>query len=172
MYRNQYGPAIDKSKVDLIAARARRLGFRRQDIEDAQQQIVLVLMDFRFDAAKSNGATEKTVITAIIDRQLLAIRRSRRRYASHVAGSEHIPLDVADATDSKTSQRQFAMMVDLEKARTHLSSEAREICDSLAGGSSLNAIAEQMGLSWHTVRRQVVQIRQCFVRLGIDATIG
>ena len=64
--------------------RAKRLGIRRHDLEDAQQEIVLDVLDFRFDAAKSNGACERTALTSLIDRRLMTMLRAKRRYAQRV----------------------------------------------------------------------------------------
>ncbi len=75
MFKNNYASVIEKWKVDLIVSRARRLGFRRQDLDDAQQQIVVELLSFEFDPTRSNGATEETAVTALIDHQLLSLRR-------------------------------------------------------------------------------------------------
>jgi hypothetical protein len=79
MYRNQYDSVIDKSKLAWINSRARRMGFRRQDLDDVQQQVSIALLQFNFDEARSNGASERTAITAVIDRQLRKIRRSVKK---------------------------------------------------------------------------------------------
>ena len=59
----------ERNIAKWISSRARRMGFRGHDIEDVQQQIMLVLMDFRLDAEKANGASSQTAITSVIDRQ-------------------------------------------------------------------------------------------------------
>ena len=50
----------EKTISKWISSRARRMGFKRHDIEDVQQQILLVLMDFEFNPEKSNGASGQT----------------------------------------------------------------------------------------------------------------
>jgi hypothetical protein len=55
------------------------MGFRRQDLDDVQQQVSIALLQFNFDEARSNGASERTAITAVIDRQLRKIRRSVKK---------------------------------------------------------------------------------------------
>ncbi len=57
-----YDGLVERWIVDLIAARARRMGFRTGEIPDIQQQIILEVMAFRFDADKSNGAKESTAL--------------------------------------------------------------------------------------------------------------
>ncbi len=172
MYRNQYGSVIDKSKIKLIAARARRMGFRRQDIEDVQQHIAMVLMEFNYDPEKSNGASETTAITALIDHQLLSLRRSQQRYAKRVTGSENIPSDVPDALYEPVEERRMAIATDLDMAKAQLSPMAREVCESLADGQSLNEIAKRLGVGWHTIERHVESIRGCFEQFGIDAVLS
>jgi hypothetical protein len=76
MFQNDYGEVVEKWKVALILRRAIRMGFRRHDLEDVQQQVVVELLAFTFDPAKSNGASETTVITALIDNTLKTIRRA------------------------------------------------------------------------------------------------
>ena len=168
MFKNDYGVVIEKWKVDLIVSRARRFGFRRQDLEDAQQQIVWVLLGFEFDPARSNGATEETVVTALIDNQLLTLRRTRQRYQRHVSGNDgDLSDDNALATECLAA-KQFTAASDVATVMAHLSPAARQVCSSLANGFSLNEISQQQGVGWHTVERQIRGIRHRFEELGID----
>jgi integrase len=96
MYRNKYDSVIDKSKLAWINSRARRMGFRRQDLDDVQQQVSIALLQFTFDPSKSNGASERTAITAVIDRQLRKIRRTRTRHVDRLGCSEDLPTDLQD----------------------------------------------------------------------------
>ncbi len=65
MNRHAYEGVVDHWKVDLIRTRARRLGVRRHDLEDAQQEIALDVQKFHFKSAKSNGACERTAHPAL-----------------------------------------------------------------------------------------------------------
>jgi hypothetical protein len=161
-------PPSQKSINKWIASRARRMGFRGHDIEDVQQQILMVLMDFEFDPEKSNGGSYRTAVTAVIDRQLRCIRRSRLRYADRVTGSENIPSDVIDTSHGVNAARHVSVLEDLAIARSHLSPTAQQICDALSDGRSINEIAQQMELSWHTIRKHVDAIRECFAALGLS----
>ena len=40
---NDYGGLVEPWKVALIAARARRFGFRGHELEDVQQEIIYIL---------------------------------------------------------------------------------------------------------------------------------
>ena len=57
-------------KLNLIKSRARLQGFRRHSLEDAVQEVALVVLEFEYDAEKSNGATETTALVTVIDRRL------------------------------------------------------------------------------------------------------
>jgi RNA polymerase sigma factor (sigma-70 family) len=158
----------EKTIAKWIAARARRMGFRGHDIEDVQQQILMVLMDFEFSPDKSNGASIRTAITSIIDRQLRFMRRTRLRYSDHVSGSENLPSDVADTSHGVNASRRISLSEDLATARSKLSPLSQSICDALSEGQSINEIAQAMGISWHTVHKHVASIREQFSNLGLD----
>lgn len=168
MFKNDYGPLIEKWKIDLIVSRAKRLGFRRQDLEDAQQQIVIELLEFAFDPARSNGATEETAVTALIDHQLLTLRRSRARYAERVTASDDQWGSDESLIADDSIQEQVATNTDIATGIAQLSPLARQICEALSDGLSVNETAQRLGVGWHTVERQVRSIRECFRRLGID----
>ncbi len=163
MFRNDYGGAIAQWKLDLILARARRLGFRRHDLEDVQQELVVTVLRFSFDPAKSNGATELTVLTAVIDNKLLAIRRAKLRYAKRFAelGDEELTLEDSFSTES------LEQAADVQRAVVSLPPPGQGICSALAEGRSVNDIARSEGTSWHTVRRQIDGIRRRFERVGL-----
>jgi DNA-binding NarL/FixJ family response regulator len=158
----------EKTISKWISSRARRMGFKRHDIEDVQQQILLVLMDFEFNPEKSNGASGQTAITAVIDRQLRQYRRTRNRYTDHVTGSENMPRHVVDSSYGVDQATHISMLADLAKARTLLSPIEQQISDALADGQSINEIAKTMKMNWHTVNKHVASIRDCLESLGLD----
>ena len=49
MSLNKYGDSVEQWKVDLIVRRAHFFGFREEDIQDIQQELVLKLMTFKYD---------------------------------------------------------------------------------------------------------------------------
>jgi DNA-directed RNA polymerase specialized sigma24 family protein len=167
MYRNKYDTVLDQSKVAWINSRARRMGFHRQDLDDVQQQVSLALLHFTFDPAKANGATERTAITAVIDRQLRKMRRTRRRHADELSGSENIPDDLIDPTASASLQC-VGQATDIDIAMQKLCPTAKVICQHLAQGQSINEISRRLGVSWHTVDRMIANIRQSFEQVGLD----
>ncbi len=168
MYRNDYAEAIEKWKVDLIVSRAKRLGFRPEDLEDAQQQIVLTLLSFEFDAERSNGASERTVVTSIIDHQLLALLRARRRYKNRVTNDDEIRSDDPSLACEWRDGYRLTMASDVNTAMSRLSPTSRQVCELLAEGHSSHQVAQRLGIGWHTVQEHIRSIRRCFERSGID----
>jgi len=166
---DQLASTSNKAISKWIATRARRMGFKRHDIEDVQQQIMLVLMDFQFDPERTNGASEQTVITSVIDRQLRKLKRSKNRYGEHVAGSEDLPSDVEDDSFGAEATTHVNMAQDIAIARSQLTEFEQLICDALAQGLSINEIAKNMDINWHTVNKHVAKIRERFQSVGLDS---
>ena len=69
-----------EEKLDLIRSRAVRFGIKRHDLEDAVQDVIIDLLEFTPDPDKTNGATESTVLIAVIDRRLMEWLRTQKRY--------------------------------------------------------------------------------------------
>lgn len=167
MYRNKYDSVIDKSKLAWINSRARRMGFRRQDLDDVQQQVSIALLQFTFDPSKSNGASERTAITAVIDRQLRKIRRTRTRHVDRLGCSEDLPTDLQDGY-GLAGVHHARHATDIGVAMKKLCPTARTICEQLSEGQSINEIANRMGVSWHTVNKHLATIRECFASVGLS----
>jgi len=169
MFQNNYGTLIETWKVNLILARAKRMGFRRHDLEDAQQRIVLAMLRFEFDETRSNGATEVTALVAVIDHQLITMKRAKDRYAQRVGQRDEVfgGDDVSPPTPCDGVNTAQAM--DIRQAVADLPPLAQQICQALSEGLSTHEIACRHGIGWHTVRRQVRGIRRYFEHLGLDA---
>ena len=82
MYAIEHAGVVETWKADLILERARRLGFRGPDLDDAFQEVVLAVCDFCYDEGRSNGACEATALTTVIDRRLKSFLRRRYRHES------------------------------------------------------------------------------------------
>jgi RNA polymerase sigma factor (sigma-70 family) len=158
-----YDGVVERWKVDLIAARARRMGFRADEIPDVQQQIILDVIAFRFDADKSNGARESTALQALIDNHLKNICRASARYQAHLEqlGGER-PLE----SDFESEE----LAADIRAMMTTLTEREQDVCLALARGESKHEIAERLGCGWHTVDRLVQRIREHFADCARMAT--
>ncbi|MFM2096838.1 MAG: hypothetical protein RIS70_3962, partial [Planctomycetota bacterium] len=156
---------IDTWKLKLITSRAKRRGLRGVDLEDAQQTLVLELLGFVFDPAKSNGATEATALVAVIDRRLAMMRRGERR---HVARTERFKESLGQAASDEGSHVPHTnLSLDVRAAVADLPPVAQQICNALAEGQSVNEIARQLGMQWRAVRKQIDSISAYFVCRGL-----
>lgn len=156
-----YDGLVERWKVDLIATRARRMGFRKDEFPDIQQQIILDVMAFRFDADKSNGAKESTALQALIDNHLKNICRASARYQAHL---EQLGGERPFETDFESEE----LAADIRETLATLPDREQDVCLALARGSSKHEIAERLGCGWHTVDRLVHRIRERFTENGLD----
>ncbi len=172
--RNDYGSLVEAWKVDLIIDRARLKGFREDEIEDAQQEIVLAILDFKYDPNNEAGATEATALTALIDRQLAFILRKQARRAKHekkyrllhgVVDDKPIPVVAQDAQQ----EREIDFPADVHRAVCDLSPFEQQVCAALADGQACSSIAEDVGVSRYELDRTVNRIGDVFRAQNLDA---
>ena len=162
MVQNTYVGVPSSRHVNLIASRAKKMGFPRDKIDDLQQTIVPKLEKFEFDPAKANGASEMTAIIAVIDSELRAARRTQRRYEEHLA--EH-----RFARGSLTApQEPVDLQIDVCEALVELSDDEQRVAELLASGASVQQIADELGCHWLTIDRIVRHIRERFEDLNLD----
>jgi DNA-directed RNA polymerase specialized sigma24 family protein len=165
MHNNRYTDIVDHWKIELLRTRARRLGFDPHDIQEAEQEIVPLLAEFQFDP--TNGATERTALTCVIDNRLKNVKRRSARYARHIAESRSMKCD--DAVD--TTARSL-LVIDVRDAVAGLPDREQAVCRGLLDGDSVHEIAKQLGCTWHTIRRLLDGIRERFTAMGLDGWLG
>lgn len=154
-----YEGVVERWKVDLIVARAQQMGFRSDEMPDIQQQIVLEVLAFEFDA--SNGAKESTALQALIDNHLKKMCRTTARYQAHLKR----------LVDERTFETDFAAeerAVDFRAVLAELTEREREVCLALAEGAKKHEIARRLGCGWHTVDRLIARVRERFEDNGLD----
>jgi DNA-directed RNA polymerase specialized sigma24 family protein len=175
MTQNTYPPELPKWKIKLIQRRALRMGFRRDEVDDALQRIVPHVLRFVFDPAKANGACEQTALVALIDQQLKAMARAQSRYRRHIEqfrhdlGAQHDreAVPAAALCDEPTE-----LVLDVQMAVAGLPSPERDVCTALGNGCSLAQIARDLGCTWHEVRRTIESIRNRFEVTGLAGWMG
>jgi len=173
--QNEYGQLVEQWKVDLIQQRARKKGFRAGEFADVEQVVIRAVMAFRFDPAKSNGATEATALTAVIDRQLAFIRRSearnqrreKRLQARINAQADAAGLEVADRTPKDAE----ALSCDVREAVSKLTEDEQFVCEGLARGVSRAEIARELGITRHQMEKIVLGVRNRFREIGLEAWV-
>lgn len=167
MYAIAHAGVVETWKAELITARAKRLGFRGTDADDAFQEVILAVLGFVYDEDKSNGACEATALTTVIDRRLRS--HLRRRYRQDRV-EQFSPETLVDEGPSYLPT--LARDVDVREALARLPEREQSICQSLAQGESIAQIANGLGCSWHALDRAVVHIRAYFEDLGLDAWVA
>lgn len=164
-------------KLNLIKSRARILGFRRHDLEDAVQEVMLSVLEFKFDQEKSNGATEATALTTIIDRRLKLLKRASRRYAGLIErATGRLSIEYRGCQDGPFEEdhngESRIVSDEVSAALAGLDDETLQIAQLLMEGMSTKAIAEQLGTSWHRADRLVSVIRERLEAAGLNPSIS
>lgn len=176
MFTNSYGEVIEPWKVELIVRRARRWGIAGSDLDDAQQEIVLSLLDFVYDPENLNGASEVTAVTAVIDRRLAMIRRKETRHLRREERFRAIAVVVDEVLrvtpNAVLDEDDRNLAIDLKSVIEDLSPRARRVCEYLSEGRTLNEIAGLLGIDWRAVRREVDAIRLHLQQSGLGAMTG
>lgn len=173
MHPQNCSRTIDRWKLDLVRARAFRLGFRGADLDDAQQEVLLEVIAFQFRPERANGAHEATALVALIDRRLCMAKRRQRRYQQCLDRVQQwIDADNSTAEAEQTDyEEQISRRLDVQELVATLAPEDQALCRALADGESVEAIANRLQCSWHTVKRQVDRLRTLLVEIGMDGYV-
>jgi len=173
--RNEYGELVERWKVDVILDMARKKGFRPDELDDVQQEIVPAVLAFRFDSQKSNGATERTAVTALVNRRLTFIQRGRARQLKHherymeLIGLKNDKPFEEIAEDVHPDA--VAMAFDVREAVAGLPAQEQAVCAALSRGDNRLGIAKAMGLTRSAVECLIRHIREQFHAGGLDAWV-
>ena len=160
MKRFCYDGVLPQWKVKLVQQRARRLGFRDDQLDDVMQDLALTLSEVKHDADHANGATEATMLTSVIDRQLCKMRRAESR-------REGLEQRVALSGDEYYDNSDVERRLDVETVVAMLNDKQQEVCRLLNEGHNKSAIARQLGCGWHAVDRITRDIRRHFEKHGL-----
>jgi RNA polymerase sigma factor (sigma-70 family) len=173
---NDYGGLIEQWKVDLIKARARRFGFRDDELPDLEQVIVLQLIEVEYAPGDENPATERTFVRSIVDRLLARHRRDQkrdRRRASHDASSLDSGWPEADeALVELHRSYDLGLRLDVQDALAGLSPVERALCEALMQGQSRAEVARKRGVPRAAVSKQVSRLAEKFRLLGLEAYVA
>ncbi len=167
MGANRYPAVLTNWKNDLIIARAKRMGFRGHDLLEAQQEIVLHVATFQHQPLRSNGASEATALTAVIDRRLKMLRRAGARYQQRQQRAGLLRASQADRPDLD----RHLLAVDVRDAIAGLPPTEQLVCQLLGRGATISSIARRLRCGWHTAQRIVEGIRVRFRDMGLDGFI-
>jgi RNA polymerase sigma factor (sigma-70 family) len=168
VFENRYNGVLEGWKVLLIRARARRLKFRGQDLDEAVQEVALALIDFRFDSAHPSQASEQTAIITITDRRLISLRRKQMSYQRHVLPDESpYGEDCEPVREPALLLRSNIDLSDVDDAVRALPDNMRAVAELLMDGRSLHQVAQQLCMSWNRARRIARDLQQHFQKLEL-----
>ena len=159
MKRFCYDGVLEDWKVKLALRRARRMGFRDDELDDVIQDLVISLMDIEYDAEHANGASEKTMLTSVIDQQLYKMRRANYR-------RECLEQSIALSGDETYDNADVERRMNVESVVDTLDDQQRQVCELLSQGCTKAAIAEKLGCSWYVVEQIMSDIRTQFEERG------
>ena len=163
-------------KLSLIKSRARLMGFRGHDLEDAVQEVMLAVLEFQYDPEMPDGGTETTALTTVIDRRLKLLKRSQRRYAGLIDRAtqqlavDHKGLDDGPIIDDHSAEN-LVESAEVASALDGLDAETLQVAVLLMEGETQNAIADQLGMGWQRVARLTGLIRERLEAAGLNPTI-
>ena len=163
-----------EEKLDLVKSRARIMGFRRHDLEDAVQEVMLSVLEFQYDPEQPNGGTETTALITVIDRRLLLLKRARRRYAGLVdRAAANLAVECRGFEDgpfvNDDQAEQHLVSEEVDAVVASMDDEMQQVARMLMDGLSTKAVAEQLDMSWHRADRIVNAIRERLEAAGFTA---
>lgn len=156
-----YDGQLSSTTITTTIALAQQLGFTGADLHDAVQEVAIRLSSFTYDHAKSNGASEKTAVRAIIRNTVLKMRRSRTRYGRRLAAYRQ---DLGQEAGSYEDHHHSEVW----EAVASLDAQDQAIAKGLAASKSIHELAQKLGLTWYRVQRAVDRIRHHFKAQGLN----
>ena len=167
---NTQKPLTIQEKLELIRGRAIRFGLKRHDLEDAVQDVILDLLEFTPDPDKTNGASESTILIAVIDRRLMEWLRTRNRYQDMVERcGAMLPSEEELLVDSSVDACDSAM--DVADILTNLSEFEQRVARMLSHGHSPYSIADELGVGRRAVNAAVEVIREHLSEAGLSGEV-
>ncbi len=163
-----------EEKLDLVKSRARIMGFRRHDLEDAVQEVMLSVLEFQYDPEQPNGGTETTALITVIDRRLISLKRVNRRHARIV---ERATDELAYASqgyddgpriEDHTAEERI-VSEELESLISDMDEEMQQVCRMLMAGRRTRSIARRLKMGWRRADELVTAIRERLEAAGFAA---
>lgn len=162
---NTYGDLLPEWKHKLIIQRARARGVPPEDLAEVQQEVILAVLGYEHDPSK--GATEKSALYLVIDRQITMYQRSHaRRLGLH----ERYCADqgIADTEPTVPSgQSNHELHMDLQALIGQLSPIEQAVCAGLADGHPVSGLVTRLGVSRYEVDQTIGRIQDRFRKAGL-----
>ena len=155
-----------EEKLDLIRSRAVRFGIKRHDLEDAVQDVIIDLLEFTPDPDKTNGATESTVLIAVIDRRLMEWLRTQKRYQGMLERCGAM-LPSGDELAYDSSVEASDTMMDVASLLAELPEFEQQVGQLLTEGHNATSIARKLRVKRPAVCEAMNVIRERFTSAGL-----
>ncbi|MFO7858942.1 MAG: hypothetical protein R6V11_08490 [Ectothiorhodospiraceae bacterium] len=166
-----YKGAFEPWKATLALSRIKALGFPERDWPDLMQDLAVVILEFEYDPNHDNGASEQTVLYAVISLYLLHrmrdLYRQRERFAEYLH-SLGVRDDGSYVGPDPCIETDYGLAPDIEHALSGLSWFDRAVAEGLAAGTSKAALARKLDCEWNTIQKATLRIGKCFGRLDLD----
>ena len=146
------------------------------DFDDLLQECLIHWYLNRSRFKEGRGASKRTYMAKVVSVQLqLILRRqlSDKRKIGHLAESLERPLGEGEETLGDTIPAadrpdEISLRIDVESVLETLTPSQRNICQLLAEGYPVTAVAEVLGKPRSTVRDDIERIKQEFLRKGLE----
>ena len=161
MAKSNYQGVLESWEVKLMLRRAKRMGFDRFETDDAIQAIVLILLQRNESWQEMPKEQRQSLLPAIVDNQLCMFIRGRVRRQKR---EEKASIDA----EASYGDDEMIRGVDVWSVVEELDQRQQVICQLLAEGYAITVIAKRIGLSWHSVKREIEVIRDIFKEAGLD----
>ncbi|MGI6271334.1 MAG: sigma-70 family RNA polymerase sigma factor [Anaerohalosphaeraceae bacterium] len=168
MQKLDYHGLLEDWKTDLICSRARRFGIPSQDWPDIQQEVILDILAFTYDPNNAGNATERTALTAIIDRKIISLlRRQSHQDRTFDGYLEDRGLTIPDESLFGFTENQ-SLHLDLVRAIGRLPDRHKLVCIGILEGYSIHRIARKLACHPKTVKGMIAHIHEVFKKMGVD----
>jgi DNA-binding NarL/FixJ family response regulator len=159
-------PLTIEEKLELVRSRAVRFGLKRHDLEDAVQEVAMYLLEFTPDPAKTNGASESTILTGAIDLRLKQLLRTKHRYQDMVDRcGAMLPSEDELLVDGGYESSDLAM--DVATILSQLTDFEQRVGRMLTEGHTITSITRELNVGRQCVEDAVAAIRLRLVEEGI-----
>jgi len=149
-------------KVELLVRRAKRAGFRGKDLEDVQQELITHVIQFKYDPAKCNGASEATALTALINNKIKHLVRDGLRYGKYLDRFGKIAKQKYEPDDLDLGD------LDVRLAIEALPNDEQAVCKALGQGYTKEETQKHLGIGRMKLDRLIRQIHARFSKLGLN----
>lgn len=126
------------------------------------------MLAFHYEPERSNGASERTAVTALVDRRLSFIQRGQaRRIKRQERYTTLLEKDGCTSAAMPNIAGPAALRMDVQDAVAQLTPLEQAICAALARGETCSGIARELAISRSSLNGMIRHIREQFRAVGL-----